>query len=165
MNCKRFNNLVFAYLDEDLKGVLSREFESHLKKCSSCKKQLEITKKTWMALDKYEEIEPSSDFNVKVFGRIHKKEQASIESARNFGFFPRFIPRLSPVLTAIIIFVSIAVVLKISPFIGKTKYLTEEEIFIVKNKEMLNNLDILKEDVEFLKELDLVESLVEIYDT
>lgn len=189
MNCAQFKKIIYVYLDNELKGAAKQEFEAHLKACPVCAKQLEISKKAWALLDKYQEIEPAPNFNAQVFERI-AEGQIEPEPRRRFEFLPQFTPRLAPALAAIAIVLFILVALKILPFSRKTEEvivervpekieqiqpaqkivakttqpvpepaLTDEELFIVENMEMLSQLDVLEEDLELLEDLDLADSL------
>jgi hypothetical protein len=80
MKCEDLKNIIPEYLEGDLDQFDMDEISSHLFSCTNCRKEVELYEKTWMSLDNWEEISPSSGFQAAVMQEIRKEHKQNRKS-------------------------------------------------------------------------------------
>lgn len=100
MNCKKIQRKLLEYLKGELSGNLLESFESHLKNCPICQKELAELKKTLTLLDQLPIVELKPEQEAKFLTEIHQKIQRQAR-LRPVPFQWRWLlPRLIPALVA-----------------------------------------------------------------
>jgi hypothetical protein len=100
MECLKVGNNLHAYLDDELDEATRKEVEEHLSQCPDCANEVELLKLTSLALSEWDDIEPSGNFNSKVWEKIEQDEKLSRTS-----LFPRF--RIISIAAALLVVVSV----------------------------------------------------------
>jgi len=106
MTCERIEELLSAYLEDDLTGEQKREVDAHLAGCPACAGLLAVLRETRAALAGFPEVEPSPVLMAKLYAIPEKK--------RFFKPVVRFLlrPDLQPVYTAFsVLFIALSFVL------------------------------------------------------
>ena len=79
MECNKFRELIFEYLDGELDDNTVKEFEKHMKSCENCKKELDAYKKIIESVGEM----PMEELPNGYCGRLHEKlNVAAVESKR-----------------------------------------------------------------------------------
>ncbi|MBI4874577.1 MAG: hypothetical protein HY822_08090 [Acidobacteria bacterium] len=75
MECREGAELVLAYCTRRLEPEKAEWFERHLKDCASCRETTMAQKSVWEALDYWEALPVSEDFDRRLRARIRTEEQ------------------------------------------------------------------------------------------
>ncbi|MCP2604864.1 zf-HC2 domain-containing protein [Candidatus Aminicenantes bacterium AH-873-B07] len=70
MNCKDFSQLLYDFLINKIDFEKKKLFEEHVKRCSKCRKELEIEYKIKRAFKNIAKYEASSEFKEKILAQI-----------------------------------------------------------------------------------------------
>jgi anti-sigma factor RsiW len=105
MTCKRFEELLSAYLEGEVSGEEKREMDAHFASCPACAKLLSLLQETREALHGFPEIEPGPALMAKLYAIPEKKKFFKPV----FAFLLR--PALQPVFAAFtVLFIAISFV-------------------------------------------------------
>lgn len=81
MNCplqtKEGAEILLDYCSQRMDPDYVAEFQSHVAVCSDCRQVVEAQEAVWKALDSYEALPVSNDFDRKLWARIEAEEQQS----------------------------------------------------------------------------------------
>lgn len=103
MKCDLSHEVLSGYLDGELTEKQKRLVEEHLKRCTSCREELEELQRLDQHMRAVEIEEPSREF---VFG-LNRKVIDAVTKKRRFSFF-RLSPMLAPVAVAALVLIILA---------------------------------------------------------
>lgn len=96
MRCEKIKEKLSAFIDNELDREKTSKIEQHLAECSDCNQELKILAKTWGALEVWEKIEPSDNFEARFWQRVREREPRQL-------LFQRLLTKVIPVPTTVII--------------------------------------------------------------
>jgi len=142
----RYERVLSAFVDNELSDRQTRKVRQHLETCPECQQKYQEICKINILLGSLPEIELSSEFDRKFWQKIADEEALQEKQHRQpFRFF-----HFRPVLTAgLAASLSLVLILGIYQY-DAHKSISQEEIFMVENIELLR-------DFELLNHLDLLE--------
>lgn len=144
--------LLSAYLDGELPESRADEVRRHLASCSRCRKAFESLAQTDALVQKFDSIEPSTDFD-----RTFWQKVEAIEEQKEQRHWFRYLFRgWRPVLAGGLAGLAVAVFI----YSVGTKALSPEEMFIAEHMELLNNYDLIGE-LEMLEHWEAIEAMEE----
>ncbi len=87
MDCKEFEALIDAYLDDELTRGAKEEFTAHISSCEKCKQSLAFAESVRKTLSSLPEIEVPADFTEKLNKRLaaEKKQRPFIRYTARYG--------------------------------------------------------------------------------
>lgn len=117
MNCCRVKRRLSAYLDGEVTGHEKRDIEEHVKLCSSCSFEMKTLREICLLLKEDSGVEPSSDFLLKVFAKIKKKQGRYSLLNRDWTLTPSF----SWIRVALLLILSVAIGISLGSITSRGK--------------------------------------------
>ena len=70
MNCGQIEELLPAYMEEDLGGRQLQEVKLHLESCAACRRERDLLLRSWEMLDAWQPVEPAPQLRAQVWEKI-----------------------------------------------------------------------------------------------
>lgn len=83
MNCVEFDELLFSYIDGELSELKNKDFQEHIKNCTSCKKQYEAYKKMIDDIHALPLEELPKGYCKRLHGKLEEAKVSKIKRRRN----------------------------------------------------------------------------------
>lgn len=98
MRCEKVKEKLSAFIDNELDREKTSEIKQHLAECSGCNQELKLLTQAWDALEGWERIESSDNFEARFWQRVRERELGQ-------SLFQRLLTKLIPVPTTVIILI------------------------------------------------------------
>jgi anti-sigma factor RsiW len=105
MTCRRIEELLSAYLEDELAAAEKAEFEAHLAACPGCADLAGLMKRTMAAAASFPEIEPSPALVARLYAIPEEKPEKKRLIRPVFEWLAR--PALQPVYAAVAAFIAV----------------------------------------------------------
>jgi anti-sigma factor RsiW len=148
-------DILLDYCNRKLDPALAELFEQHMENCPACRAFAESQTAVWNALDAFEAMPVSPDFDRRLFDRIEREEQASIWTRmRTWITGPVWRPAI-PVAALLVL----AAGIWMRPAATAPEVLEPTKMATALDPEQI---DIAVEDMEMLRQLGVVEAAKEL---
>lgn len=145
MNCTQFQAGFDRLLDGQLDAQASQHLRAHLAVCPDCGEAWRAYEAAWTAFASTPEMEPSSNFTVRVLNEIERVEQGP---AASISFLPQLVRWLAPAVAALALVVVAG---------GVWKHY-ESDTDSTLNQELVVNLPVVQH-LDLLSDLDIIANL------
>ena len=128
MSCRKFKSHIFKHYDKELSSEQEKNLNQHTKSCPSCKKELYQMDQLKKILSVVDILEPSPDFNDKLWARIGKPEEKIIPEI-SFTFKQKVKWALATCLVTIVLLSAIVLTdPRFNLFMDKSETVREETV-------------------------------------
>jgi len=162
MECKDIKNLIPDFLSGNLGAQVTQEVLEHVSDCQDCNHELSLYKRSWEALDSWEDVEPERGYVSRFWTRMSMRKP----------WYTKIYDKLLPVLNKknmypafavgcvlfIVAFFAFRVIYQVGVSDTPLAYLSLEEVEFVENIDLVQDLEII-EDMEFFENLDIIENM------
>ena len=169
MNCQSIQKLIPLFLDQELSSHEVSMFQSHLKECPACQKELKAYQRSWELLKDWKDVEPSPGYVGRFFSELSQRTSWCEEVLKPFPErilqnFKLIFFKKRNVQAWVVSFVIVIVVL-----LGRWNYfqqgreenlanLNVKEIEFLEHFELARHFEVI-ENIDLLEDMDILENL------
>jgi len=113
MKCSKIRKILIFYLDGKFEQNLSNEINQHLVNCPDCRKEVNILRETWRALDEFAPIDIPAGFSQRVLKRI--EQETTQPTLQKIQLFPKWLPYVASAAVFVFLFIGTLVYFSYNP--------------------------------------------------
>lgn len=152
MNCKRVNDLISFYIDNEVSKEEKTLLEEHMKTCDSCKEKYEQMKTIVNYLNDSEEVELPNGYDIKLREKLYEEKSRTVTK-----FNWKYISTLAA--TLLILITSVSLIPKLQNNFKQHLYMKNESVEDYQNVESAPNVE-LADDASKNKSIGLTERYI-----
>lgn len=128
MECKKVQQTLSAYLDQEISDFETKKIERHLDQCEKCSLDYQALQETVDKLDYYPQIEADDGFTEEIMDKI--EEEKSLSNLVFEDWLSKFILSHKLVITVIALFLLLCIIL-VFTIINRSSVFIVGNVFII----------------------------------